>query len=128
MVDAFASSDNNICEKYFSKWPQTGAAGVIFFLTKDILVGNLLLLPTSKGDRAHNPEVAEARGHHSDSDISSLARTHILGHAAYKHRFCVGGQSVSRVGAGFPRHRASEVNILRESRHEDVWRSGRWEI
>ena len=30
-VDAFASSENKVCEKFFSKWPQTGSAGVNFF-------------------------------------------------------------------------------------------------
>jgi hypothetical protein len=30
-IDAFASSENSICGKFFSKWPQSGATGVNFF-------------------------------------------------------------------------------------------------
>ncbi len=30
-IDAFASSENSVCGKFFSKWPQSGATGVNFF-------------------------------------------------------------------------------------------------
>jgi len=30
-IDAFASSDNKVCDRFFSKWPQMGGAGTDFF-------------------------------------------------------------------------------------------------
>ena len=30
-IDSFASSENNACEKFFSRWPQSGSVGVNFF-------------------------------------------------------------------------------------------------
>ena len=30
-IDAFASSENAVCQRFFSKWPQIGSEGVNFF-------------------------------------------------------------------------------------------------
>ena len=47
-IDAFATSTNARCFKFFSKIPQVGSLGVNFFCSKSLFIGSLLLLSAAK--------------------------------------------------------------------------------